>query len=104
MKLLLLVADSMRYDCSRAKFSGAMVWDNAYACAPWTVASMASLLTGLSPSAAFHAGLADVVSEQPFTVADWLGGDIGYKCSASWLLSVGHFGRNFDVWHQSGDY
>ena len=104
MKLLLLVADSLRYDYFHANLPGAMVWDNAYACAPWTVASQASLLTGLSPSAAFHAGLADVVSEQPFTVADWLGGDIGYKCSASWLLSVGHFGRNFDVWHQSGDY
>ncbi len=100
MKILLVVADSMRYGHFWPDLPGATIYSNAYSCAPWTAGSMATLLTGLYPSTALQQGLAKVNSEQPITLADWLGGDIGYHCSATWLLNVGHFCRNFDVWRQ----
>jgi len=92
--IVLISIDSLRADAVSAYSAGpqrtaaidalaseAVVFERAIATAPWTLPSLASMLTGLSPSVHLVTGMASRLSDRITTLAESLGAR-GYRTAA----------------------
>ncbi len=92
-QVILITVDTLRRDAVSAYGQGnltpaidslsrdAVVFDNAWAAAPWTLPSLASILSGLSPAVHGVTGLTSRLSDRVTTVAETLDSH-GYRTAA----------------------